>query len=70
MADTTLEGMRRNTLNALCSQQVINSILYDSTLPQIVKTKTFEIAKKIANNKNRHRVYIEDWEEALRQVKE
>lgn len=57
---------RKKYLLGICSPNVANMLLYNNLLTEREKAEVLEIAKRIALGKNRLKVYMEDWSDALK----
>jgi len=57
---------RKRYLLGICSPNVANMLLYNNLLTESEKAEVLEIAKKIAFQRGRMRVYMEDWSDALK----
>lgn len=64
----TQDAMKRKYLGGFCTLAVVNSILFDDTIPTNHKVKALEIAHKAAITDGRKHVWWTDWEDALKQV--
>ena len=62
--------MKRKVLGGICSLAVVNSILFDDSISSAQKQKALELAKKSAAEDGRHRIWVEDWEWALKKIKD
>jgi len=57
---------RARYLRSICSPNVANMIIYNQMLSEGEKMQILEIARKIAFERGRMRVYMEDWSDALK----
>lgn len=66
----TQDALKRKYLGGFCSLAVVNSILFDDKITTSNKVIALAAARKIAAENGRTRVYVSDWEEALKKVRE
>jgi len=58
--------IKRAYLSSFCSTQVVNTVLFNQDWSAGEKMRILEKAKKIAKKKGRSRVFVEDWEQAIK----
>lgn len=59
---------KRNYLMSFCSANVVKSILFDDGIPTKIKEIALPIARELAKSGGRSRVYLEDWEQACKEI--
>ena len=70
MTDKNTLNARRKYFSGFCSNNVVNSIMWDDTIPEDIKKKAIKIAREIAKERGSIRVHLEDWEAAVKEVRE
>ena len=63
------QQIKRAFLLGFCSLAVTNAVLFSQDWSENEKQKILKKAKEIAKSKERDRIYVEDWQEAINHFK-